>query len=122
MLIVTEPACAAHPMLALSTHARTASSSAAPSPRSELRFKRSPVPGVAVQEMDGVDEDRNHSLEGFGGALDAARYVDHKRGPSHSGQTTRKSRHRRARRSGAPHRLGQAGYLVVEQRRGGLWG
>ena len=73
--IEIDPACAPHAMFALSTKPRIASSVPVPSPRSALRFTANPlaVLGIALEQGQGVTDDRQDGLERFRGALRASR-------------------------------------------------
>src|SRR5579864_3622626 len=98
MEMVAEPACTPHAMFALSTQARTASSSPAPSPMSVLRFMTadgrdcrrcsdsSLVLRVTVQELDRVTQRRQDRLERFCRAAAAAGQVKDQRLATNAGE------------------------------------
>src|SRR5256886_14914225 len=90
MVIDAERACTPHATFALSTQARIASSSPAPSPMSAFRLMNldslagarpgSYVFGVAVEQLDRVAEDAKDRLPRFRRAPHAARHVEEERG------------------------------------------
>src|SRR2546427_10877726 len=118
-----DPACTPHATFALSTQARIASSSPAPSPMSAFRFMNldslagarpgSYVFGVAVEQLDRVAEDGKDRLQRFRRALHAARNVEDERVPSDTGDPAGERRRRSAGRAGVAHELAQPRDLVV---------